>query len=476
MEYSYPRDVKPEEVFTQETLDRLTTSLFTWQQGPGHLGGLHLHSCWGTTSVLTRRYHGQSLYMAMGLLEGARRLFAATGGLRWKRLADDVVSNILFMQARNGGFIHAVGESEPAYWPEVTCTVHQFLPIITLLEYAEWEHADPTLKALIRPAIDRHWEWSLGLLWRSGCPPYLPPPLEFPGWCGVANQDLTAITSLALYGKVYGDWGRFEEYGQPSLEVYTSPRYYFPQIGLLARVAAKDYVEIEPIVYHAEILAMLARLRACAGEPRLLEMMDNISRRLFDALFVWEDGHLHLSWRAKVSLDDKSCVQEWLRTPLTLEGYPILLTYLRRYLAGSPEETKAAQLAALERTLASYVFADGTIPIALGAKDPIFSIVTSPASGSLNLWTFLLERLGDKICDPAYRPTACLQRHRGNLTWKSNERMWAIEQDGRRRFAGLKAEVGAFVVGPEETVVTSWGPKVDFGELNRADITETVAF
>ena len=39
----YPRHTEPDTVFTQDTLDKLTTGIQSWQQGPGQFGGLHLH-------------------------------------------------------------------------------------------------------------------------------------------------------------------------------------------------------------------------------------------------------------------------------------------------------------------------------------------------------------------------------------------------------------------------------------------------
>lgn len=466
MEHSYPKETNPNDVFTQDTLDRLTTSLLSWQQGPGNFGGLHLHACWGETSVLTRRYQGQTTYTSKLLLEGAMRLFEATRDPRWKRLAQEIIANLLFLQARNGGFIHAASEAEPAYVPEITCPIHQFLPIVALLEYAAWPHADADLQPQIRPAIDRHWEWSLKQLWRSGNAMQRR-PLGFPGWCGVTNQDLVAIASLAMYAQVYGDSSRFVEFGKPSLEVYLGPKYYHPQIGLMERGDSVNFVERTP--YYDWILAMLEKIRVCTGDDRLWEVTDNIGCHLFDALFTGNDGQLHLSWGAQTSPDDRTSVPAWIKAPITLGAYPTLIRLMRRYLARHPDRMRAAQVAELERTVACYVFADGTLPGALGAKDPLFSIVTSPASGSIGLWLFLLERLGDKVRSPAHAPSGCIHRTNGVLTWKSNDRMWAIEQAGQRMFAGLKLNPGAIAIGPQETIAGA-----DFQELERCDIRETI--
>ena len=55
------KEVDPEDVWTQETFNRAHAQLMSWQQGPGAFGDLHLHACWGESSVLSRRYHGQTV-------------------------------------------------------------------------------------------------------------------------------------------------------------------------------------------------------------------------------------------------------------------------------------------------------------------------------------------------------------------------------------------------------------------------------
>ena len=283
----------------------------------------------------------------------------------------------------------------------------------------------------------------------------------------MTNQDLVAIAALALYAQLYGDASRFMAYGQPSLDIYLGPKYYYSAIGLTERGDSENFVECT--AYYEVILRMLEHIRVYTGDDRLLEMADTITVHLFDALFTWEDGLLHLSWGAKTFSADKSALQGWNRTPITLSAYPGLIGHLWRYLARHPDESRAAQVRALERTLAAYVFADGMIPAALGSEDPLFSIVTSPVSGSLGLWTFLIDRLGDTLCRPDHVPSGCIHRTNGRLTWKSNNRLWAIERDGKRLFTGLKPNPGSIAIGPDETIA-----RTDLAELDGCDTMETV--
>ena len=197
-------------------------------------------------------------------------------------------------------------------------------------------------------------------------------------------------------------------------------------------------------------------------------MIDAITCHLGDALFVGPDGRMHLSWGAQTHSEDKSRVEVWIRAPMNLGHYPELLTHLKRYLERCPDDHQFAQAADLERTLAAYVFADGTVPGALGASDPVFAVVTSPNS-SLGFWNFLIDRLGTAVRSPAPMPSGCLHRRTDSITWKSDERMWALEKDGQRLFAGFKAAPGGIVVGPDESF-----RGIDFDALDRCELIEVM--
>src|SRR3954451_22628757 len=107
MSIHYPRrDIDPVDVFTQQTFNLATAQLMSWRQGPGTFGGLHLHPCWGESSVLDRRYQGHTTG-SFGMLDGVMKLHDHTGDVRWQCLADDMVATILQLQTTTGGFYHA---------------------------------------------------------------------------------------------------------------------------------------------------------------------------------------------------------------------------------------------------------------------------------------------------------------------------------------------------------------------------------
>src|SRR4051812_26276301 len=89
----YPRvDRSPAQVFTQETLDRVTSYLMSWRQGAGVIGGLHLHPCWNIKAVLEHRYHGQTAYLIHLIMNCAIKLHDRTGDPFWHRFASDLAA------------------------------------------------------------------------------------------------------------------------------------------------------------------------------------------------------------------------------------------------------------------------------------------------------------------------------------------------------------------------------------------------
>jgi hypothetical protein len=469
---SYPRKgVTFRDVMNQETFDRLTARIFEWQQGPGNFGGLILHACWGETSVLARRYQGQYTSLYYKLMKGTMMLFQRTGNPRWKRLAHDIASNILFLQCDDGGFRHACAEFEPGYNSGKTCPIHQGMPLLALLDYAAWEHADPVLKAMIRPALDRHWEWFNKKFWlignggqrtiRTGA-----------GWCGVTNQDLVIIAVLSSYGRVYGDFSRYNEWGKKALDAYLSPHYYFESIGLFERGDSKEFNFVERTPYYSVILLMLERIISDLSgsgmeDKRLQAVIDNVTTHLFDAAFVAPDGLTHLAWGAKTDPVDKSRVLEWIKTPVTFGDYTRLIPFMEKLLMRCPNVEKQVIVKALKDTFAAYVFADGGIPAALWPADPIISIVTASMGNLLNFWTMLIELLGNNLRDPAPTPTLCYHRSFGEYKWKSKGSLWSIERDGVRVFGGYKPLSHGITHGPEEQ--PAFGQYVD---LDNCDIHE----
>ena len=470
---NYPRrDVHFKDVITQETFDRLTALIFEWQQGPGNFGQLCLHACWGETSVLGRRYQGQSAGSVYpDLMKGSIRLFQITGNPRWKRLADDIVSNLLFLQCADGGFRHASYEFEPAYNSSKTCPIHQGRPVLTLLDYVAWAHADPVLKSMIRPAIDRHWEWFNKKFWLNGNGGQHPLRTGA-GWCGVTNQDLVIVAALSSYGRVYGDFSRYHEWGEKVLDAYLSPTYYYESIGLFERGDSKDFNFAERTAYYGVILEMLDRIIIDLGsmeDKRLRHVIDNVTTHLFDAAYVASDGLTHLSWGATTDPTDKSSVLGWIRNPATFADYTKLLPFMDELSERSQDKGKQAIVKALKDTFAAYVFSDGSIPSALWSKDPIISIATATIGHQAHFWLLLIKLLGDHLCDTAPVPTRCYHRSIGEYTWKSHGALWAIEREGVRVYGGYKPLSHGVTHGTEEK--PAFG---SYSELENCDFHEII--
>ena len=467
---SYPKKgVKAKDVLNQETFDRLTAQLFEWQQGPGNFGGLILHACWGETSVLARRYQGQYTSKNHSLITGSMRLFQQTGNPRWKRLADDIASNVLFLQCANGGFRHACAEFEPGYDSGKTCPIHQGMPLLALLDYAAWEHADPVLKNMIKPAVDRHWDWFNKKFWLNGNGGQKILKTGA-GWCGVTNQDLVIVAALSSYGRIYGDYSRYNEWGKKALDAYLSPTYYYESIGLFERGDNKDFNFVERTPYYGIILSMLERIIRDLGnmkDIRLQAVIDNVTTHLFDAAFVAKDGLTHLAWGAKTDPTDKSKVLEWIKTPVVFSDYSKLIPFMEKLLKRYPDKKKQTIVDALKDSFAAYIFSDGTLPAALWPADPIISIV--PTSGVGNFWTMLIELLGDDLRDPVPVPVRCYHRSVGEFTWKSRGALWAIERDGKRVFGGYKPLSHGVTHGSEEQ--PAYG---SFSDMDNCDIHEVL--
>ncbi len=461
----YPnRNAISAEVFSQRTLEISTANVISWQQGAGAFGKLHLHGCWSDSSVIGRRYQGQSLAdNSYYLLRGAMQLHDHTGEDRWRCLAEDIVANTLYLQAPEGGFYHASGPAEPTYTCQESCPIHQGLPLLGLLDYYTWSAADPHRKALIPPALEAHWKWFREYWWRRGPGPHgKKDSLEFPAFCAVTNQDLVIVAFLARYARIFGDARPYDECGSPALETFLSPRYYYEAVGLFERGDSPNFVERTS--YNEINVRMLALIHENIPHPRLPGIIDNVTRRLFDAIHVGPDGMTHFAWGAEMDPIDKSRVKGWVRTPYILPSYPGLIKLMVEYLERHPDPALQAQLDSVEHTVAAYTFADGTLPTALGGE-PLFAITTAADS----LWLYLIERLGDKIKSPAPMALPVIHRRSGSLTWKANQHLWALDKDGRRAFGGLKQNPAGIVIGPEEVLSGA-----DFSQLETAEIVEEV--
>ncbi len=312
---------------------------------------------------------------------------------------------------------------------------------MALLSYFEWPSADPALRDLIPEAVDRHWKWFQEIFWKNGNA--WSGLLDFPGWCGVANQDLVIVAALAKAAKVLGRRESFEAYGLPVLETYLSPRYYHEAIGLFERGDRPQFAERTP--YYGVILEMLELLIADGIEPvRLQAVVDNVSGHLFDSVFTWKDDKAHFSWGTKMK---EGVVVGWTHGPITFSAYPHLLPFMERHLARYPDASHQASYDRLKETLAAYVFQDGTIPSALGTDDSTFAVV---ANGDLiRFWTYLIDLLGDKVLSPERSKVVSVHRTCGGITWKDSGFFWSLERKSEALFAGFKPNPFGVTIGKE---------------------------
>ena len=460
----YPRKgLKLSDIYTQQTLDKLLFQLDIWAQDPGVVGGLQLHGCWGKTSVLDKRYQGQTVSQYDELIKCAMTLYEKTGNLKWKCTANNFVSNILFLQEPDGGFRHAVAEFEPVFTSSPSCPIHQCKPILALLAYASWKHADPILLEMIKPAIDRHWEWFQNLFWRIGNAGHRPFPYEA-GWCGVTNQDMVVIAALSEYGKVYGDWSRFDAYGKPALDVYLSDRYYYEEMGLFERGDGNNFVERTP--YYNVILSMLTVIYNNTKDSRIPDIIDNVVSHIFDAAYIAPDGMTHLAWGAVTDPNDKSRVLDWKKTPVTFSGYPALIRNMQQYLNRHPNEKKQNILDALIETFCGYVFADGTLPTSLWSENPILSITYAGRESYLSA---LIEYLGDSLQDSKPVEEVCIHRQLGSYFWKQRGKLWEIDKDDTRIYGGYTSYPAGITIGPDEKPVCG-----SYDSLKDCDVLEII--
>ena len=437
---------KLEETITQHTFDMLMTQVENWQQGPGVVGRLNLHSCWSEDSVLARRYQGETVTAFTDQMRVIKRLYEKTKNPKWRAMVNSMAAHLLYLQDSSGGFIHATAEFEPTFDTR-GCPIHFFNPVIALCEYFMWEYADESIKALIPEAVDRQWEWSLTHSWQVGNG--YRHPLDFPGWCGVTNQDLTAVGALAMTGKALGKWERFEEYGKPVLDHYLSSAYYHKEIGLFERGDGPNFAE--RTVYYIHILNMLKLIYETAGDERLKDAYDNVIDHLFDAVFVGEDGMTYLARGAITDPVDKSRVLGWEYGSIAFKGYPTLVRHMQNYLTRHPSPERSHVVEALRSTITGYIFVDGNIPMGIFNPNPLFTVVSVPdCEGFFQL---VMDILGDQLKDPEPVELPIVHRTLRNITWKQNGRLWTIEEDGVRKYGGFTRYSGGITIGPDEKPV-----------------------
>ena len=461
----YPRKgLRLEDAVTQETFDRYFTMLENWRQGPGVFGSLNIHACWGTVDSLDKRYQGETVSHQFYLFRLYKMLYDRFREPRFRTTVDAMVAHLLYLQDASGGFIHSTSEFEPTF-NTACCPIHAFHPTMELCEYYRWEYANETLKAQIPDAVRRHWEWAQPALWQIGNGGHR--PLDFPGWCGVTNQDLTVVAALAQIGKTFGDWSLYETYGKPAVAHYFSPAYYYKEIGLFERGDGNNFPERTP--YYGVILNRLKDLYELTGEERYREVSENVIRNLFEVTYIAEDGLRHMSRGVKTDPADKTKRCGFDRSSINFQSYGVLIPFMEEYLREHPDEEKAQILEELKSTAAAYLFFDAGFPKAFNPGNPIFTVVSTPDSeGLLQL---MLHVLGDRLEKPVLRETPVLHRQYKNFLYKTNGRLWLVEKDGERTYGGYTRYNAGITIGADEKPVLG-----DYSDLDQCDILEIVTF
>jgi hypothetical protein len=462
----YPRkNINPDDVFTQETLEKSIDHLFSWQQGAGAFGHLTLHGCWGETGVIQRKYHGQFTSANRTYVNIMLDMYEATGDYKWKLRAESVVANVIFLQAKSGGFYHGSAEFEPSYDEDETCAIHQGMPELALLGYAAKPYADPELKKEIKKVIDKHWKWfndhfykrgTRGVTDKEGWP--------WPCWSGVTNQDMVVIEALALYGKVFNDMSRYEEFGKPALDVLLSDRYYYKGLGLFQRGDQPDWTFPERTPYYGIVFSTLKAIHEITGDERIPSILDDVCEQLFRATFVAEDGLRYFSHGVNVKTGNgKMEIVSYNKYPTSVPSILGFMEFFDWYLKRHPDPEKQKIQNELTRTAAAYMRVDGTLPIAFNPENDIFALAPSNPTG------FLLGKLKGKIKNFEIEEVPALQRKINNLVWYEKGQFYDVTKDGVREFAGYKLEPKGIVLGTDETMA-----KVDFDRAKKYDKDEKV--
>jgi hypothetical protein len=465
---TYPRkDVTPEAVFTQETLEKSLNYIFSWQQAAGAFGQLTLHSCWAIDGVIGRKYHGQFTSANYHQIKLMLTMYEETKDAVWKHRAENLVANLMFLQAQSGGFIHGAGEHEPAYDEGRTCAIHQNQPIRGLLEYAGKPYADPERKKEIKDVIDKHWAWFSQNFFKRGTKgSNVQQAWPWPCWSGVTNQDLTVIEALAVYGQVFGDMSRYNEFGKPALDVLFSPLYYYKGLGLFQRGDSADWLFPERTHYYHLIFVKLLSIYEITGDERIPPILDDVCEQLFRATFVGEDGLRYFAHGVNVEkAGDGLKVVSYNKYPTSLEPCLGLADFMDWYLKRHPDAHKQKIRDEIVQTAAAYVLSDGTTPLAFNPINEVFAV----APELLAVPAFITQRLKGTIKNFEIGETPAIQRKINDLVWHEKGRFYTVEKAGVRTFAGFKQQPLAIVHGPEETMA-----RVDFDQAKKYGPKESI--
>ncbi len=429
---SYPiKERTPEEALGRETLLMVTSNLLSWRQGPGSFGGFHLHACWDTDSSLSRRYHGSSISRTTVLYEGVQELLSHSPSAEWQYLADQLIAQILWQQSPEGGFFYAGPENEPAYTPEMSCPIHQMNPLRALLYHYQNTPSGNPVRGEIEQVLERHIRYFNTIRWRDGNG-WLR-PLPYPGWCGVTNQDLVAVASLALYAKTMDDWEPYNEFGLPALDTYLGSHFYDENTGLFERGDQPRFTE--RCSYMCIIAKMLLLINDIHPDKRIPPILERVGEVLTEAVYVDAYGNMQMS----VGIDDEqtrlSGKKIWLRNKIQIGDYPEMIHTMHLLEPYFGELREAGR--ALECSLAQYVFSDGFIPTTLDATKPLFAIATG-LNYFVNFWKYLIWKNPGGIDFSEIPILPVVRRRCADMELISSAEGWQLSQNNHEVFHATK--------------------------------------
>jgi hypothetical protein len=461
----YPRrDRSCAEAFGPETLGLLAGNLLSWRQGPGAIGGLLLHACWGEASALERRYHGVTTWSTAVILQGVLAICRSQKCPEWTQLADAMAAQLIWQQSPGGGFIHASAEFEPTYESSQSCPIHQMLPMLALMDYYSATPPGASVRPIIEEVLERHERWFAQYWWRRGN--RWRGSLPNAGWCGVTNQDLVAVGALAQLAALTGNRKPLEQYGIPALEVFLGATYYHAKTGLFERGDKENFTE--RCSYFNVIAEMLELIFPIHPDPRIPETCQRITDVLLEAIYVDQRGDYQMAWGADDAATALTDRVVWQKSKMQISDYPDFLLTLHRYNREPENAARKQRIEGLERTLASYIFADGGLPTSLDPETTIFHLVPS-CFALAKFWRFLVARNPAGVVWNEISPVPHLRRHQGDTVFETSPKHWKIEEEGKTLWRGIKS-LPTGILRPDESL-----PNYDFSEEGEIDIDEELA-
>ena len=399
------------------TVARLLAWTMEWRQGRGEFGGLYLHSCWGATGILRRRYQGVTVSNYYRLIPAFLDLYRKTGAEDFLHEVLSMVDLLERLQMSDGCFDHSAYEGEPGRGT-VICNAVADLGLLYMAEHAEDERLAERVLRIVRRNLDwfgSYW-WKRGNAWRK--------VVDHPAWCAVTNQDLCVACAMCKYGEISGDTSYFEACGRPAV-LWILENMYLSDLGMFLRGDAPDF--LERVVYCGIIDLSLLELN--------LHLKDG---GITDAVVRNLDVILEHTWR-----DERGCLRlpgafdlagEVEERPSDVLGYSNFIRAIdvleKSYGIEKYRRTKEELL----RTVTSYQSGFGGIRSEARRGDVIDLV---PLSGNFGVLSLLASLWDGPEVPEVERPDLSIAIS-GRCLWAEDGRSWLI-RDGDLVYSGVKA-------------------------------------